>query len=100
MAQSEADAHHYIYCGMVTHMKTTIDISTPLLEATKKAAAREGTTVKALVERGLRQVLSGESRKTRFRLRKASFKGHGLQEGVRNASWERLRELAYEDRGA
>lgn len=99
-AQPEAGAHHYIYCDVVTHMKTTIDISTPLLEAAKKAAAREGTTVKALVERGLRQVLSGEPQKTRYRLRKASFKGRGLQEGVRNASWERLRELACEDRGA
>ena len=34
-----------------------------------------------------------------FRLRKASFKGQGLQPGVAGASWERIREMAYEGRG-
>jgi hypothetical protein len=33
-------------------------------------------------------------------LRRATFKGRGLQAGVEGASWERLREMAYEGRGA
>ena len=35
---------------MVAHMKTTIEIPDPLFEAAKKAAVRDGTTLKALVE--------------------------------------------------
>lgn len=64
---------------MVTHMKTTINISDPLLEAAKKAAAREGTTLRALIELGLRQVIETRKRGGVFRLRKASFRGQGLQ---------------------
>jgi hypothetical protein len=81
-------------------MKTTVDISKPLLDQARRAAAREGTTLRALIERGLRQVLDGNRRPGDFRLRDASFLGNGLQPDVRGASWERLRELAYEGRGA
>jgi len=39
-------------------VKTTIDISKALLLAAKQAAAREDTTVRALVEEGLRRALA------------------------------------------
>ena len=35
-----------------------------------------------------------------FRLRRASFKGTGRQAGLREASWDTLRDLIYKDRGA
>lgn len=84
---------------MVTHMKTTIEIATPLLEEAKRTARIQGTTLRELVEQGLRHALSTRKRLTPFKLRKASFKGKGLQAGVKGLSWERLRELAYEGRG-
>lgn len=84
---------------MGTHMKTTIDISDALLDQAKKLAARDGISVKALVELGLRRVIAEGRNNAVFRLRKASFKGMGLQPGIEGASWERLRELAYEGRG-
>lgn len=84
---------------MVTHMKTTIDISYSLFEAAKKAAAKEGTTLRALVELGLRRVLEEKKRSQVFRLRKASFRGEGLQDSVKNRSWEEIRELSYGGRG-
>lgn len=84
---------------MVRHMKTTIDIADPLLEEAKKVAAREGTTVKALIEQGLRQTLSERKSAGVFRLRKATFRGRGLQPGVANLAWDRIRDLAYEGRG-
>lgn len=84
---------------MGTHMKTTIDISDPVLKEARKLAAREGITVRALVELGLRRLIAEKKSAGPFRLRKASFKGKGLQPGVKDASWERLRELAYEGRG-
>jgi hypothetical protein len=81
-------------------MKTTVDISGPLLNEAKVIAGRDRTTVKALVEEGLRHVLDERRRKRAFRLKSASFKGSGLHPDVREGTWERIRELAYEGRGA
>ncbi len=85
---------------MGSHMKTTVEISDALLAQARKLAARERTSVRALIEQGLRRVIA-ERRAADgpFRLRKASFKGHGLSAEAQGASWERVRELAYEGRG-
>ena len=80
-------------------MKTTVDIADPLLEQAKKLAAREGTTLKVLIERGLGQVLAERKSRPPFRLRDASFGGAGLQPGVAGLTWDRIRELVYEGRG-
>ncbi len=82
-------------------MKTTVEIADPLLKEGRRLAAREGVTLKALIERGLRQVVVETAKKgaAPFRLRKASFRGKGLQPSARGATWERRRELAYEGRG-
>lgn len=80
-------------------MKTTIDIADGLLKEARKVASRQGTTVKALVEQGLRRVLLERKRGSAFKVRKATFKGQGLQAGVKGATWESIRELAYEGRG-
>lgn len=80
-------------------MKTTVEIPDPLAEEAKALARREGTTLRALIEAGLRSVLRERRRRSRFRLRDASFSGRGLQSGFRDADWQRVREAAYEDRG-
>jgi hypothetical protein len=80
-------------------MKTTIEISDPLLRAARKLAAREGVTLREVVERGLRRVVTETKPTAPFKLPRASFRGEGLQPGVREGSWERLRELTYEGRG-
>jgi hypothetical protein len=85
---------------MVSHMKTTIDIAEPLLTRAKLVAATEGVTLRELVEDGLRQVLEKRERHTAFHLRRATFRGQGLQPDVAAGSWQRLRDLAYEGRGA
>ena len=79
-------------------MKTTIDISDPLLEAARQAASRDGTTVRALVEHGLRLALAERRRSIRFQLKDASVDGRGLQPGIEGLSWDELRALAYGDR--
>jgi hypothetical protein len=58
-------------------MKTTLDIPDSLLREARKVAARERTTLRALVEQGLRQVVTEKRRRAEFRLREASFKGVG-----------------------
>ena len=81
-------------------MKTTVEISDPLLREARKLAAREGVTLRTLVERGLRRVVAETKPSAPFKLRKASFKGRGLQPALRDASWDKLRDLAYAGRGA
>jgi hypothetical protein len=80
-------------------MKTTVEISDALLREAKKLAARERTTVRMLIEQGLRLALEKRAGARPFRLRKASFRGRGLTAEARALGWERLRELAYEERG-
>lgn len=80
-------------------MKTTIKISERLLREAKKVAARDGTTLRALVEQGLRHELSQRKNPSSFHLREASFKGKGLQPDAVGLTWDRIRELAYSPRG-
>jgi hypothetical protein len=81
-------------------MKTTVEISDSLLREVRRLAAREGVTLRTLVERGLRRVVAETKQEVPFKLRRASFKGKGLQPELRDASWERVRDLAYDGRGA
>jgi hypothetical protein len=81
-------------------MKTTVEISDPLLREARELAAREGVTLRTWVERGLHRVVAETKRSTPFKLRRASFKGRGRQAELDEASWDRLRDLIYRDRGA
>jgi hypothetical protein len=80
-------------------MKTTVEISDGILDDARRLAERDGTTVRALIESGLRREIRERARSPRFKLRRASFKGRGLQPEVAAAGWERVRGLAYEGRG-
>ena len=86
---------------MATHMKTTVEISNSLLEETRRLAAREKKTVKALIDEGLRRIIADrkQKKKSAFKLRKASFKGSGLQPHAASSSWERIRDMIYEEQG-
>ena len=80
-------------------MKTTLDIADPLLREARKLAAREGTTLRALVEQGLRQVVIEKSKRKKFKLRDASFGRGGLRPELKDASWQEILDLSYEGRG-
>ncbi len=80
-------------------MKTTVEIPDSLLEEARKLASREGTTIKALVVESLRRIITERKRAKAFRLRKVTFKGKGLQPHVAGASWEKIRDIAYEGHG-
>ena len=45
-------------CGMVFHMKTTLNIDDSVMQRLREEEARRGTTMSALVEAGLRRVLA------------------------------------------
>ena len=81
-------------------MKTTVELPDSLLREAKRAASRERTTVRALIEQGLRTVLSDRKHGAAFTLRKASFRGDGLVAGRSLRDWDAVRDLAYAERGA
>ena len=80
-------------------MKTTIELADDLVERARAHATRDKTTLRALIERGLRGVLEADERPVAFQSRDASVGGHGLSTEFRGAGWHRIREAAYEGRG-
>lgn len=81
-------------------MKTTVDISDPLLRKARTVAAKRRTTLRALIEQGLRQVLT-ERPSEPFKLRDARYGGGGLTPEAERiaggAGWEKIRRFAYDD---
>ena len=84
---------------MDIRMKTTIDIADSLLLEAKNISSIENTTVRALVEEGLREAIKKHTAVGLFRLRKATFKGKGLQPDFSPEKWGKIRSAAYEGRG-
>lgn len=81
-------------------MKTTVEIPDSLLKQVKNLASKEHTTVRALVEEGLRRIATERNRAKPFKLRKATFRGKGLQPRLAGAPWGQIRDTIYEGRGA
>jgi hypothetical protein len=89
-----------VWSILIVMAKTTLEISDRLLRDAKELAAREGTTLHALIEQGLRKVMAERNRRhPPFRLRKGSFRGQGLNPELLEAGWDRIRDLSYRDRG-
>lgn len=78
-------------------MKTTVEITDSLFEQAKRAAERDRTTLRALIEEGLRRTLEARRRTQEFRLRRVTVGGEGIDPEV--AGWEEARRRSYEGRG-
>lgn len=83
----------------LSNVKTTLEISDPLLREARKIATREQTTLRELVEQGLRRVVAERRQQAPFKLRRATFKGRGLHPDFQGAGWDRIRDAIYEGRG-
>ena len=83
----------------VTHMKTTIELPDDLLERSKAVARRENSTLKALIEEGLRLALRERMRKPAAPFALQPFVGDGLSPEFAGAGWEAIRDEIYRDRG-
>ena len=65
---------------MATHMKTTIELSDPLFQSAKRLAQESQTTLRALIEEGLRRVLNEQTAKPKqaFKLKNTSVRGKAM----------------------
>jgi hypothetical protein len=61
----------------------------------QELARRERTTLRALIEAGLRDVIKRRSTDLSFVLTDASVDGRGLQPEFQGAPWERVRDAVY-----
>jgi hypothetical protein len=77
-------------------MKTTVEIHDALLKRAQKHAAASGTTLRALVEQGLRQVLEAKDAPAKpFELRDQSVGKRGADNPLESFAWSELRDEIY-----
>ena len=88
------------FADMGTHMKTTVEIAEDLLRKAKAVAAKERTTLRALLEEGLRWALGKRRRRGTFAFRDASVEGQGVQPGTTEGDWATWRDQTSTGRGS
>lgn len=79
-------------------MKTTIELADDLARKAKALATRRGTTLRAVIEDGIRLSLEREAKAKRYRLPDKSVGGKGLRDDFEGKPWSSIREAAYEER--
>ena len=80
---------------MVTHMKTTVDIADDLLLRAKREAEASQTTLRSLIEEGLREVLGRKALSKQKPIKFVTFRGRGLQPEFRGKGWDTIRDAIY-----
>ena len=83
----------------MVYVKTTIDIHDELLVRAKRHARQNGRPLRAVVEEGIRLVLSTTRARPRYRLPDRSVGVTGAPDPLEAYSWQDLREMIYSDRG-
>ena len=81
-------------------MKTTVDISDDLLIKAKKLAAKRRTTLRAIIEQGIRNTVKEQQDGAKYVLPDRSVDGKGLQPEFKDKDWSEIRNAAYEGRGS
>ena len=81
-------------------MKTTIELPDELVRQARRVARREGTTLRALAEEGLQRSLQARLQTVRRQLDFPIYGGSGLTDEFEGASWTRIRDEIYRERGA
>lgn len=76
-------------------VKTTVDIHDDLLARAKRHARRTGRPLRAVIEEGLRQVLSNPTPRQPYRLPDHSVGEAGGRDPLETYSWQDLRQVIY-----
>jgi hypothetical protein len=77
-------------------VKTTVEIADSLLAEARQMATARSTTLRQIIEEGLRTVIETKPRQP-FRLRDGSVGGRGMR---RKMTWDEIRDEIYQGRGA
>jgi hypothetical protein len=72
-------------------MKTTLDLADALLNEAKTLARAQRTTLRSLVEEGLRHVLAQKRQATGYQIKDCSFMGASDPDAI-SANWATLRD--------
>ena len=83
--------------GNMGYMKTTLDIHDELLTRAKQHAHETQRPLRAVVEEGLRLVLSQEIRPERYVLPDLSYGGSETHDPLASYTWHELRDIIYGD---
>jgi hypothetical protein len=78
-------------------VKTTIDIADDLLRRSQQLAKREGSTLRAVLEEGLRLVLNERQTSGSRPFRFPTFGKDGLNAEFGEADWEKIRTAIYSE---
>jgi hypothetical protein len=79
---------------MVSRMKATVDIAEAVLKEAKLIAAREGVTLRSLVEEGLRRVIEDRvEQKSGFKMRDVRYGSGGGVPGIDVNDWMSMKHL-------
>jgi len=76
-------------------MKTSFDISEPLLREVKALARQRGVTTRSLVEHALAKLIDEARQPGSFTLRDGSFGEGGMTPEFEHATWGQIREAIY-----
>jgi hypothetical protein len=76
-------------------MKTSFDISAPLLHEVKALAKERGVTTRSLVEQALMKLIDEARQPGTFTLRDVSFGSGGMTAEFEHASWDQIRDEIY-----
>ena len=79
----------------ITYMKTTVEIENELLEQAQRHARRTGRPLQALVEDGLRHVLSNAPSSGGYTLPDFSIGDAGRPDPMKQYSWAEIRSMIY-----
>lgn len=83
-------------------MKTSLDLSDSLYKNARRLADSRNTSVRALIEEGLRIVLANAARRKSEPPKLVTFGGDGLTDSFHGGadSWDRMRDEIYRGHGS
>ncbi len=79
-------------------MKTTVEINDVLLERARRHAKETGQPLRAVIEDGLRQLLTAPKTRTKYRMKDCRYGNPNGPNPLQRYSWDELRDMIYEGR--
>ena len=77
-----------------------MDIADRILARAKELIREQDVTLRSLIEERLRKVIEERSSRKPRRIHPITFRGEGLSSEFKDASWQRIRDAAYEGHGS